>query len=385
MKLLNSRVLKLVLLNLVCLSPLVQASSILLNQKISGAELADVKLVPGSKISIQLPETSQTNINSDIPKNLVSPQITAINSTEIQAESVVLAGNINRDWWIKAGAYAATAATAGYYLYGKREAIKTTYQDWRYGQKLVTDLNLDHVKPLESAKDLSPAQKATLEKTVQTLAAVPALAHARLQQELTEKIGQEFADKTSWGTQIKNGFKNFVGTAIWGVVPALVMSSAMTPAAKFMGARNLNYYLYKTDFEEQVTQLENFIGEIGDQQELEDGTTLDLTADIQLQLASLRVAMVTVLAYMEYAQNDLATGIEADIATAVNQKIQVLKGITFATQQNCNSLLDTVQAALGHLKTKAERKAEADKLVKIHRALIGQFNLFRRKLAASII
>lgn len=292
--------------------------------------------------------SSQNGVSKD-----AQPKIVPITSAEIQAQSVLLASDINRDWWLKAGIYTSAGVIAGCLLYRNRERIFG-------GAAKLSDAGFSNIE---------------CEKIRQLL----------LQAEQTKTEANN-----GFLAQAKNDATRMVGIAIVGGVviepvltPVLkpVAQKVILPAVKFMGTRNLSYYLYQTKLHEQILSLKNFVQSVGDYQiDVDSGEVIDLKSAICQKLIDLRIAMVTVLAYLEYAQNDLATGIEVAQASMVQQQLLKLRGMALSVQQTCNKLLINVQNALGQLKSQADQQLLANQIYQLQVHLSNQFTEFEKAI-----
>lgn len=291
--------------------------------------------------------SSQNGVSKD-----AHPKITPITSTEVQTQSVLLASDINRDWWLKAGIYASAGVVASCLLYRNRDRI--------FGKpSKLSDAGFSNIE---------------CEKIRQLL----------LQAEQTKAEANN-----GFIAQVKSNATGLAGMAVVGLVAEPVLAPVLKPVAqkvimptvKFMGMRNLSYYLYQTKLHEQILSLKNFIQSVGDYQiDVDSGEIIDLKPAICQKLIDLRIAMVTVLGYLEYAQNDLATGIEAAQANTIQQQLITLRGIAVGVQQTCNKLLINVQSALGQLKSQADQQLLANQIYQLQVNLGHQFTEFEKAI-----
>ncbi len=281
--------------------------------------------------------------------------IHAITSAEVQAQSVLVAGEINRDWWLKTGIYTAAIISAGCLIYNKRESLKAW---WQKDSSSTIEFNAkqDHEKVATMWHSYTANQAA---------------------------INQRDTASKTFLSQLKTGAIGTAGLAVVGVVaePIIlpVINKTVKPAFKFMSTRDLDYYLYQTGFHDQLTSLKDFMQELGDHQ-IDNGVVIDLKPEIRLKLVNLRAAMITVLSYLEYAQNDLATGISASQASEINQKLKTLRAIAVKIQADCNDVLRTVLEALGNLKSQADQELLGAKIYKLHVTLNRQLKEFATKV-----
>jgi hypothetical protein len=312
-----------------------------------------------------------------IASNLVSNDliVTPITSAEIQAQSVLLAGNINRDWWIKVGIYTTAAAAIGGLIYN-REAIKHLWQK---------DANL-LVNPGLSVEECHKLREMIVQN---------------------DKSKLIISDK-SFISQVESNTRSFASMAVAGAVVGAIFTPLVNKSVKFMRNRNLDYYLHNTQLLEQIEHLRFLILTMGDltpstleipgllvkkiavgmglsrpptlweaAQELEQ-RELNLVSEIRKQLASIKAATITALAYMQYAQNDLATGIESSEAELIKAKLMVLRAISSRVHENCNNLLILVQQALGKLESEQARELLSNKIYQNYfvrlRFLFAEFN-----------
>ncbi len=306
---------------------------------------------------------------------LGDPIVTPITSADIQVQSVLLASNINRDWWIRAGIYTTAAAAIGGLIY-HRAAIKHLWQK-------------DASLLVNSGLSIEECQK---------------LRAMMVQNDKSKLI---VSDK-SFISQVGSNTRNFASMAVAGVVVGPVFTPVANKTVKFMRSRNLDYYLHKTQLLEQIEHLRLFILTMGDAtpsaieipgllanelavgvglsqpptilelMQKEEQRKLNLAPEIRRLLANIKSATTTVLAYMEYAQNDLATGIDASEAELIKAKLTVLRAISNRTCENCNNLLTLVQQALGKLESEKARELLSNKIYHNHfvqlRYLFAEFN-----------